>query len=246
MKKLVNKFDTRLSQIVARAPRVLKTSGPIVSFTFDDIPATALRGADLLESADARGTFYISAGLIGMAGIQGRHANQQEVSELCGRGHEIGCHTYSHAAAASCSKSEFGAELDRNRDFLADVVGVAPKSFAFPFGSVSTATKYAARARYSSCRTTRPHVQTTAFDAAGLGGFPVYSDPENLRACDEVIEKNANGKSWVILYTHDVEQVPSPYGCKPDQLRHLIQRCKALEYTFLTVGDVIKKYSEPL
>ena len=173
MKELVNKFDARLSQIVARAPRVLKTSGPIVSFTFDDIPASALRGADLLESVGARGTFYIAAGMLGTAGTSGRHADQQEVSELSGRGHEIGCHTYSHARAASCSKSGFAAELDRNRDFLADVVGVVPKSFAFPFGSVSTSTKYAARARYSSCRTTRSLVQTTNFDAAGLGGFPV-------------------------------------------------------------------------
>jgi peptidoglycan/xylan/chitin deacetylase (PgdA/CDA1 family) len=246
MKELVNRFDTRLSRIVARAPRVLKTSGPIVSFTFDDIPATALRGADLLEGVGARGTFYIAAGLLGMAGTPGRHADQQEVSELCGRGHEIGCHTYSHARAASCSKSGFAAELDRNRDFLADVFGVVPKSFAFPFGSVSTSTKYVARARYSSCRTTRSLVQTTAFDAAGLGGFPVYSDPEHLRACDEVIEKNAGGKNWVILYTHDVERVPSAYGCQPDHLRHLIQRCKALAYKFFTVADVIEKYSEPL
>jgi peptidoglycan/xylan/chitin deacetylase (PgdA/CDA1 family) len=246
MKELVNKFDARLSQIVARAPRVLKTSGPIISFTFDDIPASALRGADLLESVGARGTFYIAAGMLGTAGTSGRHADQQEVSELSGRGHEIGCHTYSHARAASCSKSGFAAELDRNRDFLADVVGVVPKSFAFPFGSVSTSTKYAARARYSSCRTTRSLVQTTTFDAAGLGGFPVYSNAEHLRACDEAIEKNAGGKNWVIFYTHDVERVPSAYGCQPDNLRYLIQRCKSLAYTFLTVGDVIDKYSGPL
>ncbi len=246
MKKLVTKFDGKLSRIVARAPRVLKTSGPIVSFSFDDIPASSMRGADLLESVGARGTFYIAAGLFGATGIQGRNADQQEVSELRARGHEIGCHTYSHARAASCSKATFAAELDRNRDFLADVVGVVPKSFAFPFGSVSTATKYAARARYQSCRTTGSFVQKEEFDAAGLGGFPVYADPGHLRACDEVIEENAGKNVWVLFYTHDVQNVPSPYGCQPEQLQRLITRCKELSYTFLTVGDVIEKYSDPV
>ena len=53
MKELVHKFDRKLAKVIARAPRVLRTDGPIVSFTFDDIPATALRGADLLETVGA-------------------------------------------------------------------------------------------------------------------------------------------------------------------------------------------------
>ena len=246
MKELVHKFDRKLAKVIARAPRVLRTDGPIVSFTFDDIPATALRGADLLETVGARGTFYISAGLLGAEGMQGRHADRQELLDLCARGHEIGCHTYSHLRAASSSKSGFAADLDRNRNVLADLAGSAPKSFAFPFGSVSTSTKYAARARYSSCRTTQSFIQANVFDAAGLGGIPVYSDPQRLRVCDEVIEKAAAGKNWVIFYTHDVAQAPSAYGCRFDQLRHVMQRCKEFSYKFLTVADVIDKYSDPL
>jgi peptidoglycan/xylan/chitin deacetylase (PgdA/CDA1 family) len=246
MKEFVNRFDRKLAKVLARAPRVLRTDGPIVSFTFDDIPASALRGADLLETVGAWGTFYISAGLLGTAGMHGRHANQQEISELCARGHEIGCHTYSHVPAASCSKSGFTKELARNRDFLADLTGHTPKSFAFPFGSVSTSTKYVARAHYSSCRTTQSHTQASVFDAAALGGVPLYSDPERLRVCDEMIEKSAGGKNWLIFYTHDIEQVPSAFGCQLDHLRHVIQRCQELAYHFLTVGDVIEKYSHPL
>lgn len=82
MKELVHKFDRKLAKVIARAPRILRTDGPIVSFTFDDIPATALRGADLLETVGARGTFYISAGLLGAEGMQGRHADRQELRDL--------------------------------------------------------------------------------------------------------------------------------------------------------------------
>jgi peptidoglycan/xylan/chitin deacetylase (PgdA/CDA1 family) len=246
MKELAHRFDRKLAKVLARAPRVLRADGPIVSFTFDDIPATALRGAALLETVGARGTFYVSSGLLGAKGMHGRHADRREILELCARGHEIGCHTYSHLRAASSSKSGFAADLDRNRNFLADLAGSTPKSFAFPFGSVSTSTKYVARANYSSCRTTQPFIQANVFDAAGLGGIPIYSDPERLRVCDEVIEKAAAARSWVIFYTHDVEQAPSAYGCRFDQLQHVIQRCKEFSYKFLTVADVIEKHSHPL
>jgi peptidoglycan/xylan/chitin deacetylase (PgdA/CDA1 family) len=40
----------------------------MVSFTFDDIPKSAATiGAAILEEYDARGTFYVSGGLVGAA-----------------------------------------------------------------------------------------------------------------------------------------------------------------------------------
>jgi len=245
MKELMNKCDRRLFRILARTSRVLKHAGPIVSFTFDDIPVTASQGAGLLEAANARGAFYISGGLLGKPGPTGRYADRQEVLELHNRGHEIGCHTYSHTRAATSSKSDFAEQLDRNREFLAGITGGMPKSFAFPFGSVSTSAKYVARARYSSCRTTRQFFQTSVFDSAGLGAYPVYSNPEKLRICHEAIDKVAGQSSWLIFYTHDVKREPSAFGCQPWQLQHLIQRCQENCYIFATVVEVIERFSDP-
>ena len=47
----------------------------MVSFTFDDLPKSAVTtGAGMLEAHGARGTFYVSGGLVGAAraGLGGR------------------------------------------------------------------------------------------------------------------------------------------------------------------------------
>ena len=45
----------------------LHNATPMVTFTFDDLPkSAATTGASLLEAHDARGTFYVSGGLVGM------------------------------------------------------------------------------------------------------------------------------------------------------------------------------------
>ena len=45
----------------------LRNATPMVSFTFDDLPKSAVTtGADLLEAHGARGTFYVSGGLVGV------------------------------------------------------------------------------------------------------------------------------------------------------------------------------------
>ena len=44
----------------------LNNATPMVSFTFDDIPkSAATTGAGILEDHGARGTFYVSGGLVG-------------------------------------------------------------------------------------------------------------------------------------------------------------------------------------
>ena len=44
----------------------LRNSTPMVSFTFDDLPKSAVTtGAGMLEAHGARGTFYVAGSLVG-------------------------------------------------------------------------------------------------------------------------------------------------------------------------------------
>ncbi len=44
----------------------MRNAAPLVSFTFDDVPASAyVNGAAILERYGMRGTFYIAAGIGG-------------------------------------------------------------------------------------------------------------------------------------------------------------------------------------
>ncbi len=74
--------------------------GPILSLTFDDVPDSALtEGAAILEAHRVRGTFYIAGGMLAMQMADWRMIDAQGVCELHARGHEIGCHSFSHRRA---------------------------------------------------------------------------------------------------------------------------------------------------
>jgi peptidoglycan/xylan/chitin deacetylase (PgdA/CDA1 family) len=56
--KLVRNLPRRVRDVAPRRP--------IVSFTFDDVPVSALaNGATILEKHGVRGTFYVAGGIAG-------------------------------------------------------------------------------------------------------------------------------------------------------------------------------------
>src|SRR5207249_2808421 len=78
-------------------PFTISTPEPIVSFTFDDFPRSALLvGGAILKQFGLRGTYYAAFGLIGTTGPSGRIFELEDVQPLLDQGHEIGCHTFDH------------------------------------------------------------------------------------------------------------------------------------------------------
>jgi peptidoglycan/xylan/chitin deacetylase (PgdA/CDA1 family) len=60
------RVSNRLARHMHIAPLRLPGTSPMVSFTFDDVPESAATvGAPILEEHNAKGTFYISGGLVG-------------------------------------------------------------------------------------------------------------------------------------------------------------------------------------
>jgi hypothetical protein len=85
---------------------------PLVSFTFDDVPASACReGAAILEAHGVRATYYVCAGGRGAASPCGRLASADDIAALASRGHEIGCHTYSHRAVSTLGRPELAGGI---------------------------------------------------------------------------------------------------------------------------------------
>src|SRR5438093_11827398 len=74
----------------------LRNSTRMVSFTFDDLPKSAVRtGAQMLEAHGARGTLYVSGSLVGADAPAWVAGDADDVVALHRRGHEIGCPTFS-------------------------------------------------------------------------------------------------------------------------------------------------------
>ncbi|MBM7329532.1 polysaccharide deacetylase family protein, partial [Agrobacterium sp. S2] len=102
---IADRVNNRLVRYFPGPTARIETSEPIVSFTFDDVPASAwTSGARILENENVRGTFYISGVFID------RHDEPQDMisargcSELATAGHELACHTYSHRKLSSFSR----------------------------------------------------------------------------------------------------------------------------------------------
>jgi hypothetical protein len=46
-------------------------------------------------------------------------------------------------------------------------------------------------------------------------------------------------RAWLILYTHDVRETPSPWGCTPDALDRLIDHARTAGCDIRAVGEVL-------
>src|ERR1700692_4118138 len=80
-------FTARVSNRLARhfsiVPLQLPDTGPMVSFTFDDVPKSAATvGAPMLEEYNGRGTFYVAGALTDQRGQHWAEISPDEVVEL--------------------------------------------------------------------------------------------------------------------------------------------------------------------
>src|ERR1700724_103861 len=93
---------------------------------------------------------------------------------------------------------------------------------------------------YASARTITWGVNRCNVDLALLKSVPIYSRggaPRLALYLDEL--QSCSG--WLIFYTHDVSERPSPYGCTPSKLKSVIRRAREMGASVLPVGAVVDK-----
>jgi peptidoglycan/xylan/chitin deacetylase (PgdA/CDA1 family) len=221
---LAARLVREIGGFLCTTPAKIRWPGGVVSFTFDDFPRSAwVNGGAILEKHDGRGTYYAAMGLAGTASNLGPMFEIDDLRTAHEQGHEIACHTYSHRDCARVPHSEIAAEIDRNTAALSEALGgAAATNFAYPFGGVSQTAKAALKSRFASCRGTGRGVNRGTVDLADLFSTSLYSrDFDRDRLCQLIDDAQASD-GWIIFYTHDVSDEPSPFGCTPEQLRAIV------------------------
>jgi peptidoglycan/xylan/chitin deacetylase (PgdA/CDA1 family) len=240
---LTTRVSNRLARHLGAAPLQLSGTGPMVSFTFDDVPkSAATAGAPMLEEYDARGTFYVSGGLMDQWSGHWIGASAEDVVGLHRSGHEIGCHTFSHTRTVALDTAAMAVEMERNRRyFLALDPSIRLENFAYPYGVGSLPRKRQLGRAFRSSRGIVPGVNSGVVDLHYLRATPlvdVQIDTDGIdRAFDEAIASNG----WLIFYGHDIEASPSPYGCSPALLRHALEAATRRNIPVLTVADALRR-----
>jgi peptidoglycan/xylan/chitin deacetylase (PgdA/CDA1 family) len=206
----------------------------VVSFTFDDFPKTAFTsGGAILERYGARATYYTAFGLAGCRDAVGEMFDVEMARSVHAHGHELACHTYSHLYCARAERTVLREEVARNARMVAPITGKTKiASFSYPFGAASPSARAVMTPLFSSCRGIQPGINVGVPDYGELNANSIYAaryDPASTRA---LIDRTIDVGGWLIFYTHDVRQEPSPFGCTPAQLEavvdHVAQRAPIL------------------
>jgi peptidoglycan/xylan/chitin deacetylase (PgdA/CDA1 family) len=235
-RSLRGKLRRRYAKLLSRRAARLSLDRPMITFAFDDPPASAATaGAAILEERGLRGSYFVAAGLAGQASPMGDYADQTAVLRLKSAGHEIACHTYSHLNCGTADGRTIAADVAANDAALA-TLGVEAETFAYPFGDVSPTAKAVLDGRFSLLRALHHGVVEAGTDlnqapAVGIEG----PDGETLAA--RWMDAAAARKAWLILFTHDVKDAPSPFGCTPAVLGRLADRALALGFEVVTAAE---------
>lgn len=238
---IVSKVRRRLTQHYAARPTTFEFSQPMLSITFDDFPASAAdAGARVLERHGARGTYYTASGMAGVEGPCGVGYTPPDIARLVASGHEIGCHTSTHA---DCARRDIFATLDdlaRNRDALMQMGAPAPRTLAYPYGETTNGVKDNLPPRLSSARGILPGINVGAGDLAQLRAYPLFGDGW-LSRCTSALKTAAKRNGWMIGFTHDVSDTPSNWGTRADDLDALLTEAHELGVVVVPVSAALSR-----
>jgi peptidoglycan/xylan/chitin deacetylase (PgdA/CDA1 family) len=103
------------------------------AFTFDDGTSNhTLVVLDALKQKNIKATFFV----IGSSYLaDGR--NRDILRRTFEEGHEIALHTWSHTDLITLTNDQIVAEIVYNSEIIREIIGVSPKIFRAPFGSIN-------------------------------------------------------------------------------------------------------------
>jgi len=235
------KISRKLLPLRARRDIRVSLKRPIVSFTFDDFPRSALfEGADIMAKYKWRATFYVAAGLAGIHNHHGQSFDKSDLMRLQSKGHEIAGHTYSHLDCEQSSQEQVLAEIERNKAALKAMGVKTPiEHFAWPYGATNIANKAALSGHFKSMRGIMPGVNRRRADLNCLKSAPLSTDAK-LEPTLKLIEGLKKRPGWLILFTHDVRDGPSEWGVTPEEFLRTIAAVKTSGALVLPVGEALE------
>jgi peptidoglycan/xylan/chitin deacetylase (PgdA/CDA1 family) len=235
----LNRFLARLTPV--RSVR-LAGARPLASITFDDFPKSAWsQGGPILAHHKVRGTFYTAGGFCGRTVDGTVFYDAEDLRAAAAAGHEIACHGYAHQPTPSLSSEALEADAARNAEFLRPFLnGGQAESYAFPHGAVSPRTKRFYASRFTNVRGVHPGLNSGRADLALLNVISMEKRCWDRAAIARAITRARHDRAWMVFYTHDVDDDPSPYGSTPAMLSEVLERLIEARIEILPMREAVK------
>jgi len=216
---------------------------PVASITFDDFPQSAWSvGGPILERHGARATYYAAGRFCGRSEDGIDYYTSKDLTAIQGAGHEIGCHTFSHQYGTGVSSKALDEDVARNQTFVASLLGdYRLSSFAYPYGDVSPRTKRLFSSRFATSRGIRRGVNAGLVDLAQLKAIGLEHQAWNPAAVEAAVTQAARSNGWIIFFTHDVSDDPSPFGATPEMLDHALSTVRKAGIDILPIKHALAR-----
>jgi peptidoglycan/xylan/chitin deacetylase (PgdA/CDA1 family) len=213
----------------------------MVSFTFDDFPQTAFHvGGTILKDYGVCGTYYAAMGLMGQTNSLGPQFCAADLQALLRQGHELGSHSFGHLSCRSTPPRDFEEDVLKGIRAVEQITGSShARHFSYPFGHATPRSKRSIGAIASSCRGIVPGINESVIDLNLLRANAIYRSSFNLDSVDRLLTTNVKCRGWLIFYTHDISEDPSPYGCTPAEFDGVVRLAAKKCSNILPVGQVI-------
>ncbi len=221
MPSLLNKieryYQRNSASLISRKPIKVRPERPLISFTFDDFPKSALTtGGAILHRAGLAGTYYTSFGLMGRDEPSGRIFTTADLDPLLAQGHELACHTFAHCHSWDTSPEEYERSIVQNQETLDRLLpGLKFRSFSYPISAPRPSTKSRVAKHFESSRGGGQIYNLGSTDLNQLSAYFLEKTAGDLRPVKSMIDQNARKGGWLVFATHDVQDRPTPYGCTP-------------------------------
>ncbi|QCI63698.1 polysaccharide deacetylase family protein [Phreatobacter stygius] len=244
---IIDRFGARLDHALAKRLPVrsvpLRNERPIVSFTFDDFPASAHEvGAGLLEACGVRGTYFTCTGLLGGINPLWTVAGPDAVIDLHARGHEIGLHTHSHRAVFNMTRGEFEADLAANRAALRRLIpGLTRETFAYPYGFAGYARKRQLSRLARASRSVLPGVNAGQLDPDFIKAVELIDCGLTVPALEQLLDEVVARQGWLVFLTHDIAPEPTKFGASPKLMNAALEGALRRQVDILPMREALDR-----
>lgn len=222
----------------------LRTGAGLVSFTFDGFTSGSARvGAQVLEDASVRGTFYTAPAAWGSVREDRAYAGLDDVDALYRQGHEIGLCPSPAAEAPSDRRS--------SRQHVASVEASAAlfergetdrrfSSFAYLGGPVHPRAKRDFGRRFASCRSREPGLNAGRMDTSSLRSVSL-ADAFGQEGATHWLERTQECGAWLLFTMDDVHEEPRGAGTSRALLAHAVGEARRLQLEVLPVRHALAR-----
>ena len=218
-------YQRRAASLVFRRPLVISSPRPLISFTFDDFPRSALlTGGAILNRLGLAGTYYAAFGLMGTETASGQIFSLEDLTTLFEQGHELGSHTFSHSDSWETNAGEFEKSIVKNDAALREhFPGAEFKSFSYPISLPRPFSKAKTAHHFLSSRGGGQTINVGTVDLNQLSAYFLEKSRDNIQAVKDLIDHNRKDCGWLIFVTHDISDNPTQFGCTPEFFENVVQ-----------------------